>query len=404
MQSVLLSKRDLEFLLFEWLRIDELTKRERFAEHSRETFDAVLDLCEQLATRYFANAQQEERRPRADVRRHHGHCDPRGQRGPRRGAPRPTWSAMAMDHRFGGAQLPTTVAQAAFAWFAAANISTSGYLMLTIANANLLADVRHPTSRSTPSSSRCWRAGSPAPWPSRRPQAGSSLADITTRAEPQPDGTYRLFGSKMWISGAEHEMSDNIVIWCSPRFPAARRAPRASRCSSCPKFLVNDDGSIGERNDVAIWPGSTTRWASAASPTRCSTSATAPSPPAAARRGRLSGRRTAPRHRLHVPHDERGPPRRRHGRGGAGLHRISQVAAVRPPNVRRAGRSTIQGPHRTAGPDHRARRREANVAGAEGLCRRRAGAAAVLRAAGRLAAQRRNPTRSATAPPCCSTS
>ena len=51
MQSMLISRRDLDFLLFDWLRIDELTKRERFAEHSRDTFDAVLDLCEQLATR-----------------------------------------------------------------------------------------------------------------------------------------------------------------------------------------------------------------------------------------------------------------------------------------------------------------------------------------------------------------
>ena len=54
MQSVLLSRRDIDFLLFEWLGVDELTKQERFAEHSRETFEALLDLCEQLATRYFA--------------------------------------------------------------------------------------------------------------------------------------------------------------------------------------------------------------------------------------------------------------------------------------------------------------------------------------------------------------
>ena len=54
MKSTLLSRRDLDFLLYEWLRIDELTKRAWFAEHSRETFDGVLDLCEQLATRYFA--------------------------------------------------------------------------------------------------------------------------------------------------------------------------------------------------------------------------------------------------------------------------------------------------------------------------------------------------------------
>ncbi len=50
-------------------------------------------------------------------------------------------------------------------------------------------------------------------------QAGSSLADILTRAEPQADGTYRLFGSKMWISGAEHELTDNIVNLVLAKIP-----------------------------------------------------------------------------------------------------------------------------------------------------------------------------------------
>ena len=54
MKSTLLSRQDLDFLLFDWLRIEELTRRPRFAEHSRDTFTGALDLCEQLATRYFA--------------------------------------------------------------------------------------------------------------------------------------------------------------------------------------------------------------------------------------------------------------------------------------------------------------------------------------------------------------
>ena len=71
MKSILLSRRDLDFLLYEWLRIDELTKRERFAEHSRETFDGVLDLCEQLATRYFAphNKKSDANEPSFDGER-----------------------------------------------------------------------------------------------------------------------------------------------------------------------------------------------------------------------------------------------------------------------------------------------------------------------------------------------
>jgi butyryl-CoA dehydrogenase len=58
------------------------------------------------------------------------------------------------------------------------------------------------------------------------PQAGSSLADITTRAEPQDDGTYRLFGSKMWISGGDHELSENIVHLVLAKITGAPEAAR----------------------------------------------------------------------------------------------------------------------------------------------------------------------------------
>ena len=250
MQSVLLSKRDLEFLLYDWLRIDELTKRERFAEHSRETFDAVLELCEQLATRYFANhnKKSDAHEPTFDgttvtvIPEVKEALDAVAQA---------DLVAMTADQRFGGAQLPTTVAQAAFAWFAAANISTSGYLMLTMANANLLAtfgsDDQIDTFVTPMLAGRF--SGTMA---LSETQAGSSLADITTRAEPHPDGSYRLFGSKMWISGAEHEMTDNIVNLVLAKIPGGPPGTKGISLFIVPKYLVNGDGSIGERNDVAL--------------------------------------------------------------------------------------------------------------------------------------------------------
>ena len=137
MKSLLLSRRDLDFLLFEWLAVDELTKRERFAEHSRETFDAVLDLCEQLAQRYFAphNKTSDANEPTFD-----------GDKVTIVPEVKEAWDAfaeadlipMSMDQRLGGAQLPASVAQAGFAWFSAANVSTTGYLMLTMANGVLV--------------------------------------------------------------------------------------------------------------------------------------------------------------------------------------------------------------------------------------------------------------------------
>ena len=249
-KSLLLSRRDLDFLLYEWLRVDELTKRERFAEHSRETFDAVLDLCEQLATRYFAphNKTSDANEPTFD-----------GEKVTLIPEVKEAWDAfaradllaMSADQRFGGAQLPTTVAEAAIAWFYAANISSAGYLMLTMANANLLS--RFGSDEQIESFLRPMLSGRySGTMALSETQAGSSLADILTSAEPQDDGTYRLFGSKMWISGAEHEMTDNIVNLVLAKIPGGPAGTKGISLFIVPKYVVDADGAVGERNDVVL--------------------------------------------------------------------------------------------------------------------------------------------------------
>ncbi|HTI75823.1 MAG TPA: acyl-CoA dehydrogenase [Mycobacterium sp.] len=250
MKSTLLSRRDLDFLLYEWLCVDELTKRERFAEHSRETFDGVLDLCEQLATRYFAphNKKSDANEPRFD-----------GAKVTVIDEVKEAWDAfaaadllgMAMDQNLGGAQLPATIAEAGFAWFSAANVSTTGYLMLTMANANLLAKFGTPEQIEAYLKPMLTGRFSGTMALSET-QAGSSLADILTRAEPQDDGTYRLFGSKMWISGAEHELTENIVNLVLAKIPGGPPGTKGISLFIVPKFLVNSDGSVGERNNVVL--------------------------------------------------------------------------------------------------------------------------------------------------------
>jgi alkylation response protein AidB-like acyl-CoA dehydrogenase len=158
---------------------------------------------------------------------------------------------MAADESLGGAQLPVTVAQAAFAWIAAANVATSGYVMLTVANANLIA--HFGTDEQIDTFVRPMLAGRfLGTMALSETQAGSSLADITTRAEPREDGTYRLFGSKMWISGAEHDMSDNIVNLVLAKIPGGPAGTKGISLFIVPKFLVEPEGSIGERNDVTL--------------------------------------------------------------------------------------------------------------------------------------------------------
>jgi butyryl-CoA dehydrogenase len=146
----------------------------------------------------------------------------------------------------GGMQLPVTVTQAVMAWFQAANVGTSAYPFLTVANANLLL------AHGSPEQVETWVK----PMLEGRyfgtmclsePQAGSSLADITTRAEPQPDGSYKVVGNKMWISGGDHELSENIVHLVLARIPGSPPGAKGISLFLVPKVLPS-----GERNDVVL--------------------------------------------------------------------------------------------------------------------------------------------------------
>ena len=250
MKSTLLSRRDLDFLLYEWLRVDELTKRQRFADHSRDTFDGVLDLSEEVAEKYFAphNKASDAHEPTFDGTT--VTVIPEVKQALAAFAQADLIGA-GMDESIGGAQLPVCVAQAAFAYVSAANVSTSGYLMLTIANANLVA--KFGDEQQIESFVKPMLAGRfTGTMALSETQAGSSLADILTRAEPRDDGTYRLFGSKMWISGAEHELSDNIVNLVLAKIPGGPAGTKGISLFIVPKYLVDADGAIGERNDVTL--------------------------------------------------------------------------------------------------------------------------------------------------------
>jgi acyl-CoA dehydrogenase len=139
----------------------------------------------------------------------------------------------------GGVQLPITVAKAAFAYFKGANVASSSYALLTVANANLL--LAHGSSEQIDAFVRPELEGRFfGTMCLSEPQAGSSLSDVVTRAEFECDSPlgaqYRLTGNKMWISAGEHELAENIVHLCWRRFPrrtAVRWPARAvSRCSS----------------------------------------------------------------------------------------------------------------------------------------------------------------------------
>jgi alkylation response protein AidB-like acyl-CoA dehydrogenase len=253
MTEPLIVRRDLDFLLYEWLGIETLFERPAFAEHSRETVDAMLNLAEEFAVAHFLPhyKQADQREPHVDA--DGVHILPAIRDALARYAELGFFSA-GFAPGVDGMGLPYLACSAAFAVFAAANISTVAYAMLTVANARLIA--AFGTSAQIDAFARPQIAGR---WFGTmclsEPQAGSSLADIRTRAEP--DGAdalgfrYRLTGNKMWISGGDHDASENIVHLVLAKIPRADHLlPKGTKGISLfivPKFLPD-----ASRNDIAV--------------------------------------------------------------------------------------------------------------------------------------------------------
>ena len=252
----------LDFLLHDWLKVEGLQSRERFADHNRETFDAVLDTCERIAREKFApfNRLVDTQEPQFD--------------GEKVILPQATQDAYdayagsgmlsaAQDYDMGGMQLPYTVEAAANSFFSLASVSI-GSGMLTTGNANLLM-VHGTEMQKTVFALNEFSGRFSGTMCLSEPQAGSSLSDVMTRALPdgadfgsEPLGArYRLTGNKMWISSGEHELSENIIHLVLAKIPDAQGqlVPGVKGISLfiVPKKLVDTEGQLtGERNDVAL--------------------------------------------------------------------------------------------------------------------------------------------------------
>lgn len=250
MSIPLINRRDLDFLLYELLQVQDLSRYPRYAEHGRETFDAALDLADSIATQQFAphNRKADLNEPEL--------VDGRVRLIPEVQPALDAYNAAGfiraqLDESEGGMQLPHVIATACESLFQAANVGTAAYTMLSKGAANLLSvyasaeqkrRFMRPIHEGRFFGTMCLS----------EPHAGSSLADIRTRAEPQPDGSYRLSGSKMWISAAEHELSENIINLVLAKIPGGPPGVKGISLFIVPKFRVNDDGTLGARNDVRV--------------------------------------------------------------------------------------------------------------------------------------------------------
>ncbi|UNK43612.1 acyl-CoA dehydrogenase [Luteimonas sp. S4-F44] len=249
----LLDRRDLDFLLFDWLRIESLLACPYYAGHTRDTVTAVLDLSERLATGAFLPALKPSDRYEPRLTPDGVELAPEVVAAVRQYA-QAGLLAGPFAQSVEGMQLPHLLHDASLAYCMAASLATAAYPMLTIANARLLvafgsaaqvAAFALPQIRGEALGTMCLS----------EPQAGSSLADIRTLAVPDGEDAlgarYRLHGHKMWISAGDHDITRDIVHLVLARTPDASGVPLPG-IGGISLFVVPKWLPDGTRNDIAV--------------------------------------------------------------------------------------------------------------------------------------------------------
>jgi alkylation response protein AidB-like acyl-CoA dehydrogenase len=240
--------KDMIFCMTELARLDEVTKIPGFEDFGAETAQAVLDECAKFNEGVVAPLNWEGDKAPSSwkdgvVTTTAGFKEAFRQFG------EGGWQGLQHPAEFGGQGLPKTIGAACIEMLNSANMSFALCPLLTDGAIEALLTAGSDEQKSTFIPKMVEGA-----WTGTmnltEPQAGSDLAAVRTRAEPQPDGTYRIFGTKIFITYGEHDMAENIVHLVLARIVGAPEGVKGISLFVVPKFMVGADGSLGARNDV----------------------------------------------------------------------------------------------------------------------------------------------------------
>ena len=240
--------RDMQFVLKELAGLDEVAALPGCEEASEDLVDAILEEAGKFASGVLAplnwtGDQEGAKWQDGAVSTAPGWKDAYQQ------FIEAGWTALAAEPEFGGQGLPKLVNTAVIEMWKSANMAFSLCPMLTngAIEALLLRGSDELKAAYLPKMvSGEWTGTMNL----TEPQAGSDLAAVRSRAEPQPDGSYKVFGQKIFITYGDHDLTDNIVHLVLARLPDAPEGVKGISLFVVPKFLLNADGSPGSRNDV----------------------------------------------------------------------------------------------------------------------------------------------------------
>ena len=240
--------KDMLFCMTELAHLDEVTKIPGFEDFGAETAQAVLEECARFNEGVIAPLNWEGDKTPSSWKDGQVTTTP-GFKEAFRQYCDGGWQGLQHPVEFGGQGLPKTIGAACAEMLHAANMSFALCPLLTDGAIEALITAGSPEQQAA-FIPRMISGEWTGTMNLTEPQAGSDLAAVRTRAEPQPDGSYRVFGTKVFITYGEHDMAGNIVHLVLARVAGAPEGVKGISLFIVPKFMINADGSLGARNDV----------------------------------------------------------------------------------------------------------------------------------------------------------
>jgi len=240
--------KDVQFVLHEQLGVAQLGEHELFAEFNRKTVDLIIKEARNLAIKEIL--------PTHAIGDREGVLLENGKVAVPEAFHRPwellvegEWVGMSEDPEYGGQGIPYAVACAANEYLVGANMGFMMYATLTH-GAGLLVDTYGTKEQKRLFLKKMFSGKWTGTMLLTEPEAGSDVGALTTAAVPNDDGTYAIKGAKIFISAGEHNLAENIIHPVLARIEGAPEGTDGVSLFLVPKFWVNDDGSLGEFNDV----------------------------------------------------------------------------------------------------------------------------------------------------------
>ncbi len=248
MVQYIADRKDIDFVLHEQLQVGDLSKYDRYAEFNKKTVDLIVSEARNLAIKEILPTQRLGDQEGCTF--DNGNVSvPESFHKAYRLLKDGEWVAMTEDPEWGGQGMPITVAMAASDYFVGANYAFMMYPGLTHGSGKLI-QVFGTDKQKELYLEKMYSGEWTGTMMLTEPQAGSDVGALTTSAVKNDDGTYSIIGSKIFISSGEHDLSENIVHAVLARIENAPAGTKGISLFLVPKIWINDDGSLGDFNDV----------------------------------------------------------------------------------------------------------------------------------------------------------